>query len=96
MPLLSVAGLVKNYGRRRVVDWARISRAPAAVNAIADRCHYVLMVALNLYPAQPGIGPMYPFHALADRLQPLWIERSRRLDLGSPLLAMLARVGQPP
>lgn len=84
------------YGRRRVVDWARISRAPAAVNVIADRCHYVLMVALTLYPAQPGIGPMYPFHALADRLQPLWIERSRRLDLGSPLLAMLARVGQPP
>lgn len=84
------------YGRRRVVDWARIQRTPAAVNLIADGCPYVLMFALTTKPAPPGIGPMYPFHVLADRLQPLRLERSRQLDRNSPLLAMLARVAPRP
>jgi len=84
------------YGRRQVLDLARVRRSPAAVDQILAACPYVLMAAALPIPALPGIGPMYPFQMIADRLQPIWIERSPTLGSDSPVVLMLAKVGPPP
>ena len=84
------------YGHRQVVDLARVRRSPAAVGQILAACPYVLMAAAIPTPAPPGIVPMYPFQMIADRLEPIWIERSPTLGSNSPVLLMLAKVAPTP
>jgi len=80
------------YGHRQAVDLARVPRSRAALEKVLTMCPYVLMAAAIPTPAPPGIVPMYPFQMIADRLQPLWIERSPTLGRNSPVLLMLAKV----
>jgi hypothetical protein len=84
------------YGRRQVLDLARMRRSPAAVDQILAACPYVLMAAAIPTPEPPGIGPMYPLQMIADRLEPIWIERSPTLGRNSPVLLMLAKVAPKP
>jgi hypothetical protein len=54
------------------------------------------MAAAIPTPEPPGIGPMYPLQMIADRLEPIWIERSPTLGRNSPVLLMLAKVAPKP
>lgn len=80
------------YGPRRGVDLTQVQARGRTLDETFAECPYVLMIAARPYPPVSGIGSLFPFDAIHERMQVIAFERDRPDDPGSALVAMLARV----
>lgn len=80
------------HGPRRGVDLANAMAAGRPLAAALADCPWVLMVAAQAFPRVAGVGPMFPFHEIAPRMQVIDFERDDPEDPDSPLVAMLAKI----
>jgi len=80
------------YGPRRGVDLTQVQARGRTLDETFAECPYVLMIAARPYPPVSGIGSLFPFDAIHERMQVIAFERDRPDDPDSALVAMLAKV----
>ncbi len=80
------------YGPRRGVDLTQVRARGRTLDETFAECPYVLMIAARPYPPVGGIGSLFPFDEIRERMQVIAFERDRPDDPDSALVAILAKV----
>jgi hypothetical protein len=80
------------YGPRAGIDLTKVRARGQTLEQALAQCPYVLMVAARPYPPVTGIGSLFPFDEIRDRMEVLAFERARPDDPQSPPIALLAKV----
>lgn len=80
------------FGPRRGLDLMQLRARGQMLESALASCPYVLMIAARPYPPVSGVGSLYPFEQIRERMEVLAFERDRPDDPDSALLAMLVKM----